>query len=84
MPNIPLYYIRFTHEDPEEGVAYWGPFPKDQLHHRLNDAFAVDMEEMGVVDSLPVGLVEPDAYINSPEDWIARAISLEEGIDEEQ
>lgn len=75
----PLYYIRYTSDNPEDGVAYWGPFPKDQLHHRLNDAMAVDMEEMGgVVDSIPVGLVDPEAFINPPESWIAEAIVLEE------
>jgi len=81
----PLHYIRFTHEDPEEGVAYWGPFPKDQLKHRLNDAMAVEMEEWGVVDSVPVGLVDPDAFINPAESWIAEAITNEEqGFDEDE
>jgi hypothetical protein len=80
----PLHYIRFTHDDPEEGVAYYGPFPKSQLHKRLNDAAAVEMEEWGTVDSVPVGLVDPDAYINPPETWIAEAVVLEEGTDEEQ
>jgi hypothetical protein len=85
MHQQPLYYIRFTHENPEEGVAYWGPFPKDQLHHRLNDAAAVEMEEWGTVDSIPVGLVDPDAFINPPEKWIAEAVILEEeGYDEEK
>ena len=84
MPNIPMHYIRLTHEDPDEGVAYWGPFPKDQLHHRLNDAMAVEMENYGVVDSVPVGLVDPDAFINPPEDWIAQAIvNEEEGFEDE-
>lgn len=79
----PLYYIRFTHEDPEEGVAYYGPFPKSHLHKRLNDAAAVEMEEWGTVDSVPVGLVPKDSFINPAEVWIAEAILKEEGSEEE-
>ena len=45
---------------------------------------AVEMENYGVVDSVPVGLVDPDAFINPPEDWIAQAIiNEEEGFEEE-
>lgn len=80
----PLHYIRFTHDDPEEGVAYYGPFPKSDLKHRLNDAAAVEMEEWGTVDSIPVGLVDEDAFINPAETWIAEAIlAEEEGFEEE-
>lgn len=80
-----LFYIRFTHEDPKEGVAYFGPFPKDQEHKRLNDAAAVEMEEWGVVDSVPFDSIDPSkTYINPPEAWIAEALLVEEeGYEEE-
>jgi len=80
----PLFYIRFTHENPDMGVAYYGPFPQSQMNHRLNDAAAVEMEEWGTVDAVPIEEVDPNTtFINSPEAWIAEAIvAEEEGFEE--
>lgn len=70
------FYVRHVSFDPEDGVAYFGPFSEDELDERFNDAYADGLVHFGPieeVDELPRGV-----YVNPRSYWMDQLEKFEE------
>ena len=64
------YFIQHTAHDPEDGVAYFGPFDNDDPEDYANDAYADLLAGFGEVEV--VDEVAPDTYVNPMSYWVAQ------------
>lgn len=76
--NDQFYIYHEDLQNPENGVAYFGPFPEEELEERLHDAYADLLAGVGNLDGEILEDREAEKmYINPPEFWYEQLKEIE-------
>lgn len=65
-----LYLMHVVEDDPDVGVAYFGPFDHSEIETRLNDEFGESLSDSGRVEIVELSEEEAqDVIVNTRDYW---------------